>query len=332
MTGGIHRFGPLVRRGVRRGRTSMPAKTNPSIVPRFAGTTGRRNLVAAVCRQHAVAGDGALARRLVAAGSLHEYRPGRTIVTQGAADNDMYMIVSGSVSVIINKREIAVRASGTHVGEMALLDPTARRSATLIARERTVALKLPEAVVTRIAATYPGFWRRLAVEISTRMRERTKFIREPNVVPVVFIGSSSEALAEANHMSRALSRHALTCRLWTQGVFQMSQTTIEDLVRASQESDYAVLFLTPDDMTSTRGRRKASPRDNVVFELGLFMGALGRDRTFIIMPKGANLKLPTDLLGVTHTPYARGGPASRGQRLRPVAQLLWRRINQLGSR
>src|SRR5258708_5982882 len=117
----------------------MPAKNSPSIIPRFAGSAGRANLLTAVSPQQSVARDAALARRLIAAGALHEYRPGKTIVTQGDADNDMCMIVSGSVSVIINKREIAVRSSGTHVGEMALLDPTARRSATLVARERTIA-------------------------------------------------------------------------------------------------------------------------------------------------------------------------------------------------
>lgn len=310
----------------------MSAKTNPSLVPRFAGSAGRANLFRAICAQHSVAGNSDLAKRLINAGTLREYRRNSTIVTQGAADNEMYMIVSGSVSVIINKREIAVRGSGTHVGEMALLDPTARRSATLVARERTVALKLTEKDVTRIAAAHPELWRRLGVEISTRLRERTRFIREPNDVPMVFIGSSGEALDEANSMHRSLSRHEVTCRLWTQGVFQLSQTTIEDLIRASVECDFAVLFLTPDDMTSSKGRRKATPRDNVVFELGLFMGAIGRERTFIIMPKDADLKLPTDLLGVTHVRYASAGPASLGYRLRPAVQHLWHKIEQLGSR
>lgn len=310
----------------------MPAKNSPSIIPRLSGAAGRANLLTAICAQQSVAGNKALARRLIAAGALHEYRPGKTIVTQGNADNDIYMIVSGSVSVIINSREIAVRSGGSHVGEMALLDPTARRSATLVARERTVALKLPETAVTRIAAAYPDLWRRLAVEIASRLRERTKFIREPNVVPTVFIGSSSEALAEATHLSRSLSRHELTCRLWAQGVFQLSQTTIESLVRISKDCDFAVLFLTPDDMTSSRGKRKSSPRDNIVFELGLFMGAIGRERTLIAIPRGADLKLPIDLLGVTHLPYTHSGPASLGQRLRPVTQLLWQRIKELGSK
>ena len=310
----------------------MPRKRNPSIIPRFTGKEGRRNLLAALCVQQAVGGDAGLARQLLAGGSLQEYATDKTIIRQGDADNDIYMIVSGSVSVIINKREIAVRSSGTHVGEMALLDRTARRSATILTRERTVLFKLSERNVSRIARNYPEFWRRLAVELATRLRERTRFIREPNSVPTVFIGSSSEALAEATSLNRTLSRHDVTCRLWTQGVFQLSQTTIEDLIRTSSECDFAVLFLTPDDMTSSRGSRKSSPRDNVVFELGLFMGSIGRDRTYIVLPRRVDLKLPTDLLGVTHAYYERGNARSIGKRLRSVSGVIWRKISDLGSK
>lgn len=310
----------------------MPKKTNPSIIPRFAGTAGKRNLLAALCAQQVVAGDKALAGRLLTAGTLHEFKAGKIITAQGNADNDMFLIISGAVAIVINKREMAVRGAGTHVGEMALLDSTARRSGSVVTKERTALFKLSEHAVTRIARSYPEFWRRLAVELGARLRERSKHIQEPNPVAVVFIGSSGEALAEATHLSRSLSRRNLACRLWTQGVFQLSQTTIEDLVRVSKECDFAVLFLTPDDMTSSRGRRKSSPRDNVVFELGLFMGAIGRDRTYITTPKGVGLKLPTDLLGVTHTPYTPGNKRSLGKRLRPVTRSLWKRIQELGPK
>ncbi len=310
----------------------MPTKRNPSLIPRFTGETGRTNLTAAVCAQRAVAGNISLARRLIAAGSLHEHHAGRTIVRQGDADNDIHLIVSGSVAVVINKREVAVRSSGNHVGEMALLDPTARRSATILARERTVVLKVSEPNVTRIARDYPDYWRRLALELAARLRERAKFIREPNSVPIVFIGSSSEALAEATHIGRALERRDVTCKLWTQGVFELSQTNIESLIGISGECDFAILFLTPDDMTASRGRRKASPRDNVVFELGLFMGAIGRDRTYIAAPKGIDLKLPTDLLGLTHATYDLGHGRSLGEALRQASRVLWQRISALGPK
>ncbi len=310
----------------------MSAKRSPSIVPRFTGVEGRANLLAAICAQQAVAGDTALARCLIAAGSLHEHPTGKTIMRQGDTDNDIHLIVSGSVGIVINKREVAVRAAGTHVGEMALLDPTARRSASVLALEKTVALKVPERYVTRIARRHPDYWRRLALELATRLRERTKFIREPNSVPIVFIGSSTEALSEATHISRTLERREVTCKLWTQGVFQLTRTAIEDLVLASGECDFATLFLTPDDMTASRGRKSSSPRDNVVFELGLFMGAIGRERTYIVTPRGVDIKLPTDLLGVTRATYELGHLNSIGTRLSQVSQALWQRIRQLGPK
>jgi predicted nucleotide-binding protein len=124
----------------------------------------------------------------------------------------------------------------------------------------------------------------------------------------------------------------VTCKLWTQGVFQLTQTTIEDLIRASSDCDFAALFLTPDDMTASRGRKTASPRDNVVFELGLFMGAIGRDRTFIVTPKNVDLKLPTDLLGVKRATYDSGHARHLGRRLRQVSRALWQRISALGPK
>ncbi len=310
----------------------MPIKRNPSLIPRFTGNVGRKNLITAICAQKAVAGDTALARRLISAGTLHEHPAGRAIVRQGDADNDIHLIISGSVAVEINKREIALRTSGEHVGEMALLDTTARRSATISTREKTVVLKVCEPRVSRIARDYPDFWRRLALELAARLRERTKFIREPNSVPIVFVGSSGKALAQATYITRALERRDVTCRLWTQGVFQLSRTTIEDLIRESGQCDFAVLFLTPDDMTSSKGKKKASPRDNVVFELGLFMGAIGRDRTYIVVPKGRVLKLPTDLLGVTHASYDISPSRPLGVALRQASRVLWQRISTLGPK
>src|SRR5262249_46203633 len=54
-----------------------------------------------------------------------------------------------------------------------------------------------------------------------------------------------------------------------------------------------------DDFTKSRGVETKSPRDNLIFELGLFMGALGRRRAFPIVAPGKNtaVKLPSDLLG-----------------------------------
>lgn len=307
-------------------------KSSQSMIGRFRGRSGRKQLVDAVCRQPIIAGDRSLARELVTVGELSEVRPGKIIVVQGDCNNDLRLILCGEVTISVNGRAVANRSSGTHFGEMALLDPTARRSATVTAVERTTVLKVTQPQVSRIAARYPELWRRVAVELASRLRERSKFHSMPHTEPVVFIGCSSEALQEANYLLTSLGRQPAVPRLWTKGIFQLSNTVIEDLWTMCSESDFAVIFLTPDDTTFSRGRKTPSPRDNAVFELGLFMGALGRRRTIVITPKGADIKIPSDLLGITRLLYRSGGKNTLARRLQPVTRALWKTITQIGPK
>ena len=116
--------------------------------------------------------------------------------------------------------------------------------------------------------------------------------------PSVFIGSSSEGLKIAKNLQVLLDR-SCEVTIWSQGVFGLSQGTLESLVLALDDFDFAVLVLTPDDMVTSREATGSVPRDNVLFELGLFMGGLGRNRTFILYDRSEDLKLPSDLAGVT---------------------------------
>lgn len=76
--------------------------------------------------------------------------------------------------------------------------------------------------------------------------------------------------------------HDAEVEIWSQGVFGLSQGTLASLVAAVDRFDFAALVLTGDDLTVTRGAERVTARDNVVFELGLFMGGLGVDRTFLV--------------------------------------------------
>jgi len=127
----------------------------------------------------------------------------------------------------------------------------------------------------------------------------------------VFIASSSEAEAVAKAARLQLLQElgeSVEVRPWSK-TFELSDTFMESLEKEIEQADFAVLVLTPDDITASRGRRKKAPRDNLVFELGLFMGRLGRKRCYLLRQKGHDLKLPTDLLGVesaAFTPPADG--------------------------
>src|SRR6188474_3211244 len=85
--------------------------------------------------------------------------------------------------------------------------------------------------------------------------------------------------------------------------FNPGRSTLDRLVELSQEVDFAAFVFAQDDWTTTDAsdHGQGSPRDNVVFEAGLFGGALGIRRTFILHANGA--KLPTDLLGLTSIRY-----------------------------
>jgi predicted nucleotide-binding protein len=92
-------------------------------------------------------------------------------------------------------------------------------------------------------------------------------------LPTVFVGSSSEGIAIAEALQQGLGDVADTT-LWTQGVFGLSRSFLDALLKTLDPVDFAVLICTGDDVTSSRGAEQVTPRDNVIFELGLFMGHL----------------------------------------------------------
>src|SRR5512144_2432453 len=98
--------------------------------------------------------------------------------------------------------------------------------------------------------------------------------------PTVFVGSSEEAKAVAHAIKEGIGDVAET-KVWDEeGVFELSRATLEGLEHVLPTYDFAVLVLSADDFLAFRGQEFAAPRDNLLFELGLFMGRLGRERTF----------------------------------------------------
>lgn len=120
--------------------------------------------------------------------------------------------------------------------------------------------------------------------------------------PRIFIGSSVEGLGVSYAVQLNLT-HEAEATVWSQGVFNLSETTMESLDNALDESDFAVFVFSPDDLTQIRNTTKNTVRDNVLFEFGLFIGKLGRRRVFFLQPSKGDLHLPSDLLGVTPGKY-----------------------------
>ena len=136
--------------------------------------------------------------------------------------------------------------------------------------------------------------------------------------PRVFIGSSSEGLPVAHALQAELERE-FDVTIWTQGVFGLGALALESLEAALRDFDYAILVLTPDDLIDRRGAGMSVPRDNVIYEAGLFMGALGRHRTFLVAPRDSGLAIPTDLAGITIAQYRQRADNNLRAAIGPVA-------------
>src|SRR6186997_3240815 len=128
--------------------------------------------------------------------------------------------------------------------------------------------------------------------------------------PRIFLGSSGKQEKLLQELTRGLEDVAHVDP-WTTS-FNPGTTTIERLIELTREVDFAAFVFAQDDWTAVgagagasgaaaAGSGQASPRDNVVFEAGLFGGVLGMRRTFI--RHAHDSKLPTDLLGLTSIRY-----------------------------
>ena len=149
--------------------------------------------------------------------------------------------------------------------------------------------------------------------------------------PKIFVGSSIEGLKVAQSI-QVLLDNSCEVTIWSQGVFGLSQGTLESLVLALDKYDFAILVLTPDDMTTSKEQMTQSPRDNVLFELGLFVGGIGRDRTFIVFDRSKQIKIPTDLAGITFASFQEFADGNLIASLGAPTTLIQNEIQRLGIR
>ena len=148
--------------------------------------------------------------------------------------------------------------------------------------------------------------------------------------PRIFLGSSGKQEKLLQALTRGLE-DVVQVEPWTTS-FNPGTTTLERLLELIREVDFAAFVFAQDDWTTTSpltspppGSGQASPRDNVVFEAGLFGGTLGMRRTFILHANGA--KLPSDLLGLTAVRY---GDAKSAAEMKVINQKLRNAIESEG--
>lgn len=132
-------------------------------------------------------------------------------------------------------------------------------------------------------------------------RHKCKIMEKPRL----FIGCSSEVKELAEQIQVILDDVA-EVKIWDQQTFFPGEHPLESLRREVLQTDFALLLVTPDDKIRKRDKAGYSVRDNILFELGIFMGVLGPKRSFYLVVevttkdhKKKELMLPSDLAGIT---------------------------------
>jgi hypothetical protein len=129
-----------------------------------------------------------------------------------------------------------------------------------------------------------------------------------NDKPRLFIGSSSEEIQLANKAKEVLSNDfeviVWNYPLWDKGVFKLNNNFLNDLLKASLLFDLVLMIGTRDDKVEYRGKEVFAARDNVIFELGLFLGRMGISKCAFLVDW--DLNIPTDLKGISLAGFTQG--------------------------
>jgi hypothetical protein len=154
--------------------------------------------------------------------------------------------------------------------------------------------------------------------------------------PTLFIGSSTERLPIARGLKQRLTKCA-DVTVWNEAPeFEMGESILNGLIKVGEMYDFALLVFGQDDSTMMGGVEHPTVRDNVIFELGLFMGHMGTGRAFWLSPKGSKAPhVARDLEGIIHLEFdehemtnATSNPGSLDETCDKVS----RQISSLGFR
>ena len=141
-----------------------------SLLKSFQGPEGRLRLLDALISQPLIR-DNDLAAVVEPYLKLEEVFAGTNLIEQGASDTDLFLILGGTFSVAIDGRVVARKKAGEHVGEMAVVNPFTPRSASVTATSDSVVARITEPDFSALADRYPRLWRRIALELASRLRD-----------------------------------------------------------------------------------------------------------------------------------------------------------------
>jgi len=255
---------------------------------------------------------------------------GSVLIEQGAEDDDVYLILSGTFRIVANARLLAMRGPGEYVGEMAAVQPNQRRSASVISTEEAAVAKLSKEAFARVASRYPVIYQSIAQELSRRLYQRNTLVNIFRDKSRVLVVAAPDALPIARAIQHGFANDPIEIVVWPDGIFRAANYTLESLEAQVDSFDFAIAVAHDDNSTSRRGTDWPNARDTISFELGLFIGRLGRARAILLEPQEENLRLRSDSVGLTTVTYKFTGGSDLTTDLKPACDILRDHINKYG--
>lgn len=148
--------------------------------------------------------------------------------------------------------------------------------------------------------------------------------------PSMFFGSSKESLVIARALRNQL-QDDVNGSLWNERMFSPGDSFLESLIKASSTFDFAAIVFSGDDVIERGEITELAPRDNVLFEAGLFIGRIGRERTIIVADANKRPRIPTDFKGITFAEYRTPENGNWASALGPASDEIRERVKELGA-
>ena len=146
------------------------------LLSKFQGSQGKRHLIDSLRAQRLVREED-VAQVLANCVRLEEVPYRTTIITQGSSGHDLFFILAGVFFITVGRQLVSRRTAGEHVGEMAVVDSEAPRSATVTSGSEAVIARISAPEFSAIADRFPSLWRRIAQELGGRLRRVTRMRR-----------------------------------------------------------------------------------------------------------------------------------------------------------
>jgi CRP-like cAMP-binding protein len=122
-----------------------------------------------IAEQFCVNGDAELARAIDERGELLTFAAGQGFIVQGDPTSEVFFILDGFCEVVVDDEVVAQRGPRNYIGEMAAIQPGQLRTATCVATEDMVVIRVTGADFRELADDHPRLYKVIAQDLTARL-------------------------------------------------------------------------------------------------------------------------------------------------------------------